>query len=740
MSLAVEPALVTEILNDIQDAPGSLPLLQYTLKELWQRRQAGTLTLETYQALGGINGTLDKRATEIYNSFDSDQQRTVQHIFQQLTQLGEGTEDTRRRVFLENLVAEPLHPSSRVQVVIDKLSDKDNRLLVTSEVVGKGEFSSRRAIVDVAHEALIRHWRLLRQWIEQNRDLLRKQRRIEASTVIWQEHGQFRGYLLQGLPLVEAIQFQKERARTFPLSDSAKILIRKSVWKQHWNRLRIVSWLIVPTVLVVGLVEYRIREDIITTDYPKIESTNRSVQRQAIKSLVAGCQYAVIPQYFAERMFGNCRSLSGASLRESDLRESDLSNANLSEANLSSANLSGADLSNANLREANLSGADLSNANLSGADLSNANLSGADLHESALNRADLSNVDLRNAKLRKANLRNADLNRVDLRNTDLREVDLNRANLRNSDLNRTDLRNAQLFGAKLHEVDLNEAKLHEANLSEAKLYKVDLSNTTLNNATLSNAKFSEVDFNNATLSNAKFSEVDLSEANLSNVNLSNANLSFSNLHRANLSSADLSGANLRNANLSKAQLFGTDLSYAQLSGSNLRNANLISANLSKTDLISANLSFSNLSRASLISANLSKTDLISANFRNADFRKTDLSNANLSNANLSNANLSNANLSRAKLSRTDLSRTDLSETIFIVTDLRETRLLTQQQLEGEAQPFICNSPFPNNIKINGGKDRDCDQLAEILFKAKREFETLEDAENFVKRQRNKRWE
>lgn len=47
-SLTVESSLVTQILNDIQGAPGSLPLLQYTLKELWQRRQEGTLMLSAY--------------------------------------------------------------------------------------------------------------------------------------------------------------------------------------------------------------------------------------------------------------------------------------------------------------------------------------------------------------------------------------------------------------------------------------------------------------------------------------------------------------------------------------------------------------------------------------------------------------------------------------------------------------------------------------------------------------------
>jgi hypothetical protein len=66
VGLTVEAALVTEILDDVQGAPGSLPLLQYTLKELWQRRQNNQLVLSAYQALGGINGTLDQRATANY--------------------------------------------------------------------------------------------------------------------------------------------------------------------------------------------------------------------------------------------------------------------------------------------------------------------------------------------------------------------------------------------------------------------------------------------------------------------------------------------------------------------------------------------------------------------------------------------------------------------------------------------------------------------------------------------------
>ena len=81
----------------------------------------------------------------------------------------------------------------RVQPVIDRLANPQKRLLVTSEVVSKGDAPASMAMVDVAHAALIRHWRLRRQWLEQNRDRLRQQRKIEASAVAWRTQGQRAG-------------------------------------------------------------------------------------------------------------------------------------------------------------------------------------------------------------------------------------------------------------------------------------------------------------------------------------------------------------------------------------------------------------------------------------------------------------------------------------------------------------------------------------------------------------------
>ncbi|MGR3279347.1 nSTAND1 domain-containing NTPase, partial [Acaryochloris marina NIES-2412] len=284
VNLQVEPALVTEIFNDIDGAPGSLPLLQYTLKELWQQRQDNHLTLASYQALGGIQGTLDQRATAIYNEFEKAEQQTVQHIFQQLTQLGEGTEDTRRRVFQDDLVTEPKHPAQRVQQVIERLSSPENRLIVTSQVVSKSDESTRMSIVDVAHEALIRHWKLLRQWIEQNRDLLRKQRRIEASAIAWRNQGQKSGYLLQGLPLIDAIQFKKEQGNTFPLSDNGHTFIQKSLRQKRLNRLKTGAWLIIPALILLVVVELGIRENGVKGDYSRLDQEGTYEEKLAVES------------------------------------------------------------------------------------------------------------------------------------------------------------------------------------------------------------------------------------------------------------------------------------------------------------------------------------------------------------------------------------------------------------------------------------------------------------------------
>ncbi|NJL22037.1 MAG: hypothetical protein HC895_16425, partial [Leptolyngbyaceae cyanobacterium SM1_3_5] len=196
------------MLLDVMGAPGELPLLQYTLQQLWQQRQVDNngvahLTLDTYTALGGIRGTLQQRATEVFNRLTPAEQAIAQRIFLALTQLGEGTEDTRRRVVKSELVR-PDCSIEQTEQTLEKLVAA--KLVIASQGDETAEHSEA---IDVTHEALIRAWPLLRTWLETNREMLRRQRRIEQAAQEWQQAGRSIApeYLLHGARLTEAEDF-----------------------------------------------------------------------------------------------------------------------------------------------------------------------------------------------------------------------------------------------------------------------------------------------------------------------------------------------------------------------------------------------------------------------------------------------------------------------------------------------------------------------------------------------------
>ena len=248
-------------------APGELALLQYTLLELWQHRRTSTegkvarLTLDAYQELGGVRGTLQKRATEVFENLIEAEQTIAKRIFLALTQLGEGTEDTRRRVMKSELVS-PAFPVESIEQVLEKLVAA--KLVVTSQEGHQAHLqngnqaqqpnASTTEILDVVHETLIRHWSLLRGWLDENREMLRRLRRIEQAAQEWDSAGQpLTGeYLLHGLRLRDAEDFK----RTYPceLSALAQQYVTSSYEEiQRARRESRQLQIAVPTVLLIAL-------------------------------------------------------------------------------------------------------------------------------------------------------------------------------------------------------------------------------------------------------------------------------------------------------------------------------------------------------------------------------------------------------------------------------------------------------------------------------------------------------
>lgn len=198
MDRSFEPGLVNRLLEDVMEQPGTLPLLEFALTELWQRQTVdGVLTHPAYEAIGGVSGAIARRAEAAYAELEAQGHgETVQRTFLWLTHYGEGGEGTRRRVTVDDLMIRST-PRAAVEQVVMTLVDA--RLLVTGR-----EEETKTATVEVAHEALVRGWERLRRWLDQDRAFGLWRERLMVARRIWEETGHDEGALLRGAPLSEA--------------------------------------------------------------------------------------------------------------------------------------------------------------------------------------------------------------------------------------------------------------------------------------------------------------------------------------------------------------------------------------------------------------------------------------------------------------------------------------------------------------------------------------------------------
>jgi len=191
---SLEPGLIDLILYDAGDEPGALPLLSHALLETWKHRRGRTLTLESYAESGGVRGAIARTAEAVfYKQFDDNEQKIARGIFLRLTEPGEGTQDTRRRATLLELIPSA-DKAEQVKTVLSALADA--RLVTTTE-----------GSIEVAHEALIREWPTLRRWLDDSREGLRIQRRLAEATQEWRRLNRDEGLLYRGVRLSEALEW-----------------------------------------------------------------------------------------------------------------------------------------------------------------------------------------------------------------------------------------------------------------------------------------------------------------------------------------------------------------------------------------------------------------------------------------------------------------------------------------------------------------------------------------------------
>jgi tetratricopeptide (TPR) repeat protein len=187
--------LTERLIQDVERQSGALPLLQFALRELWEKRQGQLLTNAAYHAIGGLDGALEKRADAVLEGFTPAQRELCRRIFLRLTQPGEGTEDTKRRARMQEL-ASAGDGGAAIEEVVDRLVDA--RLITAA---ADGDTRALGGAIEVAHEALIRSWKGLRQWIDADRAGLRTHHRLAEAAREWDASGRDPDDLYKGTPL-----------------------------------------------------------------------------------------------------------------------------------------------------------------------------------------------------------------------------------------------------------------------------------------------------------------------------------------------------------------------------------------------------------------------------------------------------------------------------------------------------------------------------------------------------------
>lgn len=217
--LRYESGLLEDILVELVREPGAMPLLQHALAELWNRRHGRWLRRAAWRLeIGGVAGALEKTAEEVWNQLSPEEQAWMPRLMTGLARVGtQGAADTRRRASLKSLLPAGAGATERDRLrgLVTRLAGEGARLLVTSREEQSGEER-----VEVAHEALLRHWPRLRRWLDEAREmlLLREDLRNSAQAwvnarkqgVDWLEHRGARGEMVRGMQAKGGLELEED--------------------------------------------------------------------------------------------------------------------------------------------------------------------------------------------------------------------------------------------------------------------------------------------------------------------------------------------------------------------------------------------------------------------------------------------------------------------------------------------------------------------------------------------------
>ncbi|MDF2732893.1 MAG: hypothetical protein K0S92_1526, partial [Desertimonas sp.] len=190
--LVFDPGVVADLIGEAITHSGSLPLLQFTLTGLYDRRVDGSISPSALVAIGGMAGAVGRRAEEVYLTLAEPERVDARQLFARLVAPGEHAPDTRRRAPLSEL-------SAGMRVVAD-------RYIAARLLVADRDPATREPTVEVAHEALLTRWSRLLGWLDEDRRWLAQLQHLAAAARGWDKGGRPDAELYRGSRLEAAIE------------------------------------------------------------------------------------------------------------------------------------------------------------------------------------------------------------------------------------------------------------------------------------------------------------------------------------------------------------------------------------------------------------------------------------------------------------------------------------------------------------------------------------------------------
>jgi tetratricopeptide (TPR) repeat protein len=252
-----EDPVTNERLDDvIRDAaiknPGALPLLEFTLEELYKQRTAeGVLTFDAYRKLGGVEGALAQRAEEVYRGLEPAVQKAMDLELHFLISIEvDDGEKVTRKYALHDIVTATPETKAFVEAFVQAR-------LFTTDLATDGS-----PIVYISHEALLQHWPRLKDWIEENRELIRIRSRVNTAATEWLSEDRSKDLLYTAKKQVSDAELLRKN-KNIELTESEQAFVNSSLARSRrmwWFKRAIAALLVILTVVAAGTAYMALQE------------------------------------------------------------------------------------------------------------------------------------------------------------------------------------------------------------------------------------------------------------------------------------------------------------------------------------------------------------------------------------------------------------------------------------------------------------------------------------------------